>query len=186
MGIHDMSSQTKQHTKKRARFRTELPADFKNGKLIRAKTTLRYFKKKSNVVSDYFDDQMIDIIKQQFDLIDADNSGLLDHDELKQLYQQLGFETTETEIQEMIQKCDKDKNGQVDFEEFLSALSEDNEVMNLDKLCDKEFVKYETESAIGKDLINAEGIFGVCKKFGVKMSLDECKSMIIAINETIP
>lgn len=38
-----MSSQTKQHTKKRARFRTELPADFKSGKVIRAKTT-RYFK----------------------------------------------------------------------------------------------------------------------------------------------
>merc|ERR1712046_368793 len=127
--------------------------------------------KKSNVISDYFDDKMIDIIKQQFDLIDTDDSGFLDHDELKQLYKQLGFETSETEIQEMIEKCDKDKNGQVDFEEFLSALSEDNEVMNIDKLCDKEFGKYETESAIGKDLINAEGIFGVCKKFGVKISL---------------
>ena len=145
------------------------------------------FKKKCNVTSSYFDDKMIEMIKSQFDSIDKDGSGYLDHDELKELFFELGFtETSETEIQEMIKKADKDKNNQVDFEEFLSAVSDDNEVMNLDKLCDKEFEKYDAESGGGENLVNAEGIFGVCKKFGVRVTLEECKAMIAAINESLP
>ena len=143
------------------------------------------FTKNHNVTSAYFDDKMIDMIKQQFDLIDTDGSGYLDHDELKELFSQLGFEASKEEIDAMIEKADKDNNGEVDFEEFLSALSEDSEIMNIEKLCDIEFKKYSEKSG-SEDLVDAEGIFAVCREFGIQIGLAECKNIISAINDVLP
>ena len=65
------------------------------------------------------------IAKGLFAIMDADNNGTLDKDELKAGLQALGFSwIQEKEIQQIIKRADKDKNGVIDYEEFEAALSQ--------------------------------------------------------------
>merc|ERR1712043_91361 len=96
--------------KKKAKFRDELPEGFGAVRSVarfalRRKTT-RYVTKRCNITSRYFDDKMVEMLKEQFDEIDEDGSGFLDHEELKKLWHNLGFNLSDGEVAEMIQKVD--------------------------------------------------------------------------------
>ena len=63
--------------------------------------------------------QTLEELKSIFELIDADNSGLLDRDEILQLADFFTEKTmTEAEIDEAMREMDADGSGEVDFEEF--------------------------------------------------------------------
>ena len=65
----------------------------------------------------------IEEIKEAFDLFDTDGSGSIDPKELKAAMQSLGFEAKNQTIFQMISDLDKNKNGSIDFEEFLDMMT---------------------------------------------------------------
>ncbi|KAK4941471.1 hypothetical protein LTR10_018615 [Elasticomyces elasticus] len=58
-----------------------------------------------------------------FDVFDKDGSGTISADELRQVMKSLGENLTDAEIEEMIREADKDRNGTIDYEEFVQLLS---------------------------------------------------------------
>ena len=57
-------------------------------------------------------------------MFDTDGSGTIDAKELKVAMRALGFEPKKEEIKKMIADIDKDGNGSIDFQEFLTMMSE--------------------------------------------------------------
>ena len=57
-------------------------------------------------------------MRQAFNALDADGSGLLDRHEIRALLESLGKRPTEVDIDEAMAELDADKNGEVNFEEF--------------------------------------------------------------------
>ncbi|KAK5048921.1 hypothetical protein LTR84_005342 [Exophiala bonariae] len=58
-----------------------------------------------------------------FNVFDKDGSGTISADELRQVMKSLGENLTDEEIDEMIREADKDRNGTIDYEEFVQLLS---------------------------------------------------------------
>jgi len=56
-------------------------------------------------------------------LFDTDGSGTIDAKELKVAMRALGFEPSKEEIRKLISQIDKDKDGNVDFSEFLTMMT---------------------------------------------------------------
>merc|ERR1711990_457893 len=63
-------------------------------------------------------------IKEAFDLFDGDGGGTIDATELGIAIQALGFTPTQEEIDKMLADIDGDANGTVDFEEFMTLMSD--------------------------------------------------------------
>ena len=63
-------------------------------------------------------------IKEAFDLFDTDGSNTIDAKELKVAMRALGFEPKKDEVRKMIQECDRDQSGVIDFPEFLEMMTQ--------------------------------------------------------------
>jgi len=64
-------------------------------------------------------EEQIEVFKQAFDLFDADGSGVIDANELKEAMRALGFEVTKKQVDEMIEEVDQDGSGTIDLDEFI-------------------------------------------------------------------
>ncbi|CAK9178386.1 unnamed protein product [Ilex paraguariensis] len=60
-------------------------------------------------------------LKHLFNNIDTDGSGTITYDELKTGLSRLGSKLTESEIQQLMDAADVDKNGTIDWMEFITA-----------------------------------------------------------------
>lgn len=58
-------------------------------------------------------------IKTAFDIFDGDLSGVVDPQELKQAFEQLGFEGNNKFVYQILAELDDDQSGGIDFAEFL-------------------------------------------------------------------
>jgi len=68
------------------------------------------------------EDEIIEI-KEAFDLFDTDGGGTIDPAELKTAMTSLGFEAKNQTIYQMIADLDENKDGSIDFDEFLEMMT---------------------------------------------------------------
>ncbi|KAG2895881.1 hypothetical protein PI126_g16992 [Phytophthora idaei] len=61
--------------------------------------------------------------REIFNLVDRDRGGSITKVELGELMDTLGIDTSPEEIDLMINEIDQDKNGEIDFEEFVAVMS---------------------------------------------------------------
>ena len=61
-------------------------------------------------------------LRKQFDLWDADGSGHIDFNELSIALHTFGFRHTPAEVQEILDKADSDRSGQLSYAEFRRAI----------------------------------------------------------------
>ena len=59
------------------------------------------------------------LLRETFDMYDADGSGDIDQSELKTLMAQLGFDLSNEELSNMVAEVDVDGNGEIDYDEFV-------------------------------------------------------------------
>lgn len=66
-------------------------------------------------------------VKEMLQALDKDNSGFLDHEELKtgmlQIYAEMDFKCTDEDVTKMMESVDKDQDGKVNLEEFMKIIS---------------------------------------------------------------
>ena len=62
-------------------------------------------------------------IKEAFDLFDTDKSGEIDVEELKNALKNLGIDAKNQTLANMMADLDKDKSGQIDFNEFIDMMT---------------------------------------------------------------
>jgi len=64
-----------------------------------------------------------DDIQQAFKAFDLNKDGFIDGSELKTVLERLGEKLTESEVADIIKDADKDNDGKLNFNEFLSMMS---------------------------------------------------------------
>ena len=66
-------------------------------------------------------------LKQTFNEFDKDRSGKIDKGELKSALQSLGIAPSDAQLTQLIQQVDVNKDGQVDFTEFVQLACENHQ-----------------------------------------------------------
>ncbi|KAL3874529.1 hypothetical protein ACJMK2_037534 [Sinanodonta woodiana] len=61
-------------------------------------------------------------IKEAFKVLDKDGDGFLNTTELRSVMIDIGEKLTDVEVDQMIQEADADKDGQINYEEFVAVL----------------------------------------------------------------
>jgi Ca2+-binding EF-hand superfamily protein len=93
--------------------------------------------------------------KELFSLFDRDGNGKIDARELGTLIRSLGENPTETEVQAMIKSVDDNKNGVLEFSEFMELIRNQTfERINKDDLINifRAFDKDNTGKLLGEDV----------------------------------
>ena len=117
----------------------------------------------------------IEEIKEAFDLFDTDGSGSIDPKELRAAMQSLGFEAKNQTIYQMITDLDKNKSGNIDFEEFLDMMTARMSDKDTREDIAKVFRLFDDDET-GK--ISFRNLKRVAKELGEKMTDEELQEMI--------
>ena len=64
----------------------------------------------------------IESYRKAFNLIDENGSGFITAEEIFQFFEDIGSKITLKEVEDMINEIDKDGNGELEFEEFISVM----------------------------------------------------------------
>ena len=122
------------------------------------------------------EDEVLEI-KEAFDLFDTDKSGEIDVNELKQALLNLGIDTKNQTLQNMLADIDKNGDANIDFDEFINMMTA--------KMSDKdtrEDLEKVFELFIGDDntdKIDIRHLKRVCKELNENMSDEELNEMIV-------
>ena len=81
------------------------------------------------LISNLSDDQIFEF-KEAFQIFDKDGDGSITTNELGNVMRAFGQNPSEEEINLMIKEVDKDKNGTIDFREFLGLMAKELEDEN--------------------------------------------------------
>ena len=117
----------------------------------------------------------IEEIKEAFDLFDTDGSGSIDPKELRAAMQSLGFEAKNQTIYQMITDLDKNKSGNIDFEEFLDMMTARMSDKDTREDIGKVFRLFDDDET-GK--ITFKNLKRVAKELGENMTDEEIQEMI--------
>ena len=122
------------------------------------------------------EDEVLEI-REAFDLFDTDHSGEIDVGELKQALMNLGIDTKNQTLQNMLADIDKNGNANIDFDEFIDMMTA--------KMSDKdtrEDLEKVFELFLGDDdtdKIDIKHLKRVSKELNENMSDDELNEMIV-------
>jgi Ca2+-binding EF-hand superfamily protein len=114
-------------------------------------------------------------IKEAFDLFDSESTGYIDSKELKVAMRALGFEPKKEEIRKILSEVDKQGEGNISFEDFLSIMTE--------KMLERDPIE-EMKKAFhliceeGQDKITLKSLQKVAKELGENMTVEELQEMI--------
>ena len=117
----------------------------------------------------------IEEIKEAFDLFDTDGSNTIDAKELKVAMRALGFEPKKDEVRKMIQECDRDQSGVIDFPEFLDMMTQKMADRDPRDEMLKAFRLFDDDDT-GK--ISFKNLKRVAKELGENMTDEEIQEMI--------
>ena len=87
--------------------------DFQSHNILQ-KEILYYFAKISN-------DSQIHKLKHAFSLIDKDNSGEIEYEEIPKIFNEMGIDASEEELKRIFISLDFHKDGEVNYSEFIAA-----------------------------------------------------------------
>jgi len=104
-------------------------------------------------------------IKTAFDIFDGDLSGIVDPQELKRAFEQLGFGGQNKFVYQILAELDDDQSGGIDFAEFLrlatAKLSDKDSKAEVDKV----FTSFDVNKAVLILPFRAKSAFQNLRKF---------------------
>jgi len=94
-------------------------------------------------------------LKEAFDMFDKDHSGTISNSELKGVMKMLSPSSTDDDIADMMAENDLNKNGEIDFNEFIIVMTrnahrnaDEEEIINSFRVFDKD----QTDTISSKEL----------------------------------
>ncbi|KAJ8756275.1 hypothetical protein K2173_025087 [Erythroxylum novogranatense] len=122
------------------------------------------------VIAESLSEEEIAGLKEMFKMIDADNSGQITFEELKEGLNKVGANLNESEIYDLMQAADVDNNGTIDYGEFIAATLHLNKVEKEDHL----FAAFQYFDKDGSGYITLDELQQACEEFGIEdIRLDE-------------
>ena len=122
------------------------------------------------------EDEVLEI-KEAFDLFDTDHSGEIDVGELKQALMNLGIDTKNQTLQNMLADIDKNGNANIDFDEFIDMMTAKMSDKDTREDLEKVFELFLGDD--NADKIDIKHLKRVCKELNENMSDDELNEMIV-------
>ncbi|XP_014310410.1 centrin-2 [Myotis lucifugus] len=119
--------------------------------------------------------QQIQELRQAFDLFDTNSTGTIDVRELKVVMRAMGFEPKKEEIMKMISQIDPEGTGKMNFNDFLTVMTQ--------KMCEKDskedilkaFKLFDDDET---GTISFDNLKRVSKELGEDMTDEELQEMI--------
>ena len=106
-------------------------------------------------------DQLLADYKETFSMFDKDGDGTIDATELGTVMHSLGVNPTDSEIRDMVERVDLDKNGTIDFGEFCVLMQAKTEGMDVDQEIASVFRVFDND---GDGFIGLEDLSKVAKQ----------------------
>ncbi|QCE15030.1 calcium-dependent protein kinase [Vigna unguiculata] len=122
------------------------------------------------VIAERLSEEEIGGLKELFKMIDADNSGTITFDELKEGLKRVGSDLMESEIKDLMDAADIDNSGTLDYGEFIAATVHLNKLEREENLVSA-FSYFDKD---GSGYITIDEIQQACKDFGLEdVHIDE-------------
>jgi len=118
--------------------------------------------------------------RHAFSLFDADGNGTISISELHEVMKSLGQNPTRTEIEDMVNEVDTDRNGSIDFEEFCKMMTTPTKDVDFEAEMKSAFRVFDLD---GSGTISLEELRRVMKSFGEILTEDELDSMIKEVDK---
>ncbi|XP_057793554.1 calcium-dependent protein kinase 11-like [Salvia miltiorrhiza] len=115
------------------------------------------------VIAERLSEEEIGGLRQLFSMLDADNSGTITFEELKQGLKKVGSELMESEILSLMNAADIDNNGTIDYGEFLAATLHINKMEREENL----LAAFSFFDKDGSGYITTDELQQACKDFGL-------------------
>ena len=125
-------------------------------------------------MADLTDEQVAEF-KEAFSLFDKDGDGKITTKELGTVMRSLGQNPTEAELQDMINEVDQDKNGSIEFDEFLNLMSRKMQDTDTEEEIREAFKVFDKDN---NGFISAAELRHVMTNLGEKLSEEEVDEMI--------
>ncbi|KAK9921523.1 hypothetical protein M0R45_030030 [Rubus argutus] len=116
------------------------------------------------VIAERLSEEEIAGLKEMFKMIDADNSGNITLEELKNGLERVGADIKDSEITWLMQAADVDNSGTIDYGEFIAAMLHLNKVQKEDHL----FAAFSYFDKDGSGYITRDELQQACEKYGLQ------------------
>ena len=124
---------------------------------------------------DNLTDEQISEFKEAFNLYDKDGDGTITILELGSIMRSLGHTTSDVELQDLIDEIDNDKNGSIDFSEFVMMMSKKTNHVNSESELIEAFKVFDKD---GNGFITSQELRHVMTNLGEKITEKEADEMI--------
>ncbi|KAM7499996.1 hypothetical protein LguiA_024410 [Lonicera macranthoides] len=122
------------------------------------------------VIAESLSEEEIAGLKEMFKMMDADNSGHITVEELKNGLEKVGANLKDSEINGLMQAADLDNSGSIDYSEFVAAMLHLNKAQREDHM----YAAFSYFDKDGSGYITADELQQACEKFGLgDVHLDE-------------
>ncbi|KAL6134758.1 hypothetical protein ACLB2K_066986 [Fragaria x ananassa] len=115
------------------------------------------------VIAERLSEEEIGGLRELFKMIDADDSGSITFEELKEGLRKVGSELMESEIKDLMEAADIDNNGTIDYGEFLAATVHLNKLEREENLLSA-FSFFDKD---GSGFITIDELTQACMEFGL-------------------
>lgn len=110
-------------------------------------------------------------LREAFEMFDADKNGTISVAEIKSVLKKLGKNMNDKEIKKMMNTVDKDKSGEIDFDEFCQMMGMNSE----DELIEEAFNVFDCN---GDKKISASELVYVMNAIGETITQEEADEMV--------
>ncbi|ONM32267.1 Calcium-dependent protein kinase 1 [Zea mays] len=117
-----------------------------------------------SVIAENLSEEEIAGLKEMFKMMDTDNSGQINFEELKAGLEKVGANMKESEIYQLMQAADIDNSGTIDYGEFIAATLHLNKIEREDHL----FAAFQYFDKDGSGYITADELQQACDEFGIE------------------
>ncbi|XP_010555837.1 PREDICTED: calcium-dependent protein kinase 20-like [Tarenaya hassleriana] len=115
------------------------------------------------VIAESLSEEEIAGLKEMFKMIDADNSGQITLEELKNGLERVGANLKDSEIIGLMESADMDNSGTIDYGEFIAAMVNLNKIQKEDHL----FTAFSYFDKDGSGYITRDELQQACEQFGL-------------------
>lgn len=131
-------------------------------------------------MTDHLTEEQIAEFKEAFQIFDKDGDGLITTKELGTVMRSLGQNLSEEELKTMIEEVDTDKNGTIDFQEFLGLMAWKMKETDIEDELIEAFKVFDRD---GNGLISSHELRFVMSTSGEKLSEEDIEEMIKEADE---
>lgn len=80
------------------------------------------------------EDKEIQNLRDQFEMIDEDNSGMIDEDEVREAVRKAGFKMSNKQLNLLFENLDNNENRKIDYTEFIMSTIDLDKFLTDDKI----------------------------------------------------